>query len=85
MSAPSSAVLLDVEGTTTPIDFVYRVLFPYARERYLPFLTERFADAEVAVEVAGARGGAPARRGGRPAAAAVGGLARGRRRLRARG
>ena len=51
MSTPSSAVLLDVEGTTTPIDFVYRVLFPYARERYLPFLTERFADAEVAVEV----------------------------------
>ena len=55
MSAPSSAVLLDVEGTTTPIDFVYRVLFPYARERYLPFLTERFADAEVAVEVGRSR------------------------------
>ena len=27
------AVLLDIEGTTTPVDFVYRVLFPYAYER----------------------------------------------------
>ena len=26
-----SVVLLDIEGTTTPIDFVYKVLFPYAR------------------------------------------------------
>ena len=51
MSAPSSAVLLDVEGTTTPIDFVYRVLFPFARERFLPFLSEHLADAEVAAEV----------------------------------
>jgi enolase-phosphatase E1 len=51
MSTPASAVLLDVEGTTTPIDFVYRVLFPYARERYLPFLSARFADPEVAGEV----------------------------------
>lgn len=26
-------ILLDVEGTTTPISFVYETLFPYARER----------------------------------------------------
>ena len=26
-----AALLLDIEGTTTPIDFVYNVLFPYAR------------------------------------------------------
>jgi enolase-phosphatase E1 len=51
VSTPASAVLLDIEGTTTPIDFVYRVLFPYARERYLPFLAGRFTDAEVAAEV----------------------------------
>jgi enolase-phosphatase E1 len=25
------AIVLDIEGTTTPIDFVYTVLFPYAR------------------------------------------------------
>src|SRR6516225_9701982 len=28
-----SGVLLDIEGTTTPISFVYDVLFPYARQR----------------------------------------------------
>ena len=26
-------VLLDIEGTTTPVSFVYDVLFPYAVER----------------------------------------------------
>jgi enolase-phosphatase E1 len=25
------SILLDIEGTTTPVDFVYKVLFPYAR------------------------------------------------------
>lgn len=32
------AIILDIEGTTTPISFVYQTLFPYARtniERYL--------------------------------------------------
>ena len=33
------ALLLDIEGTTTPIDFVYRVLFPYAKENARRFLT----------------------------------------------
>ena len=33
-----TAVLLDIEGTTTPIDFVYKTLFPYARERMSSFL-----------------------------------------------
>src|SRR5262245_47189140 len=35
------AILLDVEGTTTPIAFVYDVLFPFARRRIasrLPYL-----------------------------------------------
>ena len=34
MSMPRgvSALLLDIEGTTTPISFVYEVLFPFARE-----------------------------------------------------
>ena len=27
------AVLVDIEGTTTPISFVYETLFPFARER----------------------------------------------------
>lgn len=29
--------LLDIEGTTTPIDFVTRTLFPYARQRLAAF------------------------------------------------
>jgi enolase-phosphatase E1 len=32
------AVVLDIEGTTTPISFVYDVLFPYARENLRAFL-----------------------------------------------
>ncbi|HYV04349.1 MAG TPA: acireductone synthase [Blastocatellia bacterium] len=31
-------LLLDIEGTTTPIDFVYKVLFPYARAHAAGFL-----------------------------------------------
>ncbi len=34
---PPAAVLTDIEGTTTPIAFVHRVLFPYARERLAAF------------------------------------------------
>jgi len=30
---PSRGILLDIEGTTTPIAFVYDVLFPFARSR----------------------------------------------------
>ncbi|MCQ8278406.1 acireductone synthase [Acetobacteraceae bacterium KSS8] len=37
------AVLTDIEGTTTPIAFVHRVLFPYARQA-LPSLVGRRAD-----------------------------------------
>jgi enolase-phosphatase E1 len=32
------AVVLDIEGTTTPISFVYDVLFPYARTNLREFL-----------------------------------------------
>jgi len=35
------ALLLDIEGTTTPVDFVTRVLFPYAREHVRDFLIRR--------------------------------------------
>jgi enolase-phosphatase E1 len=31
-------ILLDVEGTTTPVEFVYEVLFPFARLRVAEFL-----------------------------------------------
>ena len=34
------AILLDIEGTTTPVDFVYQVLFTYARAKVKSFLEE---------------------------------------------
>jgi hypothetical protein len=40
-------LLLDIEGTTTPIDFVYKTLFPYASRNVGAFLGEHFADSEV--------------------------------------
>lgn len=41
------AILLDIEGTTTPIDFVTKTLFPYASRKLEGFLRENAADAEV--------------------------------------
>ncbi|WP_297370921.1 acireductone synthase [Acidocella sp.] len=35
---PPAAIVTDIEGTTTPISFVHRVLFPYARERMAAFV-----------------------------------------------
>jgi enolase-phosphatase E1 len=37
-----SAILIDIEGTTTPIAFVYDVLFPFARSRMQDYLEEHF-------------------------------------------
>ena len=39
--------LLDIEGTTTPISFVYEVLFPFARAQFGAFLRERWEDSTV--------------------------------------
>ena len=50
-SAQPRVILLDIEGTTTPIDFVYDVLFPYARHRLRAFLSERRADEEVRADI----------------------------------
>ncbi len=36
------AILLDIEGTTTPIGFVHKTLFPFARDQMREFLTENF-------------------------------------------
>ncbi|HEY4001070.1 MAG TPA: acireductone synthase [Candidatus Xenobia bacterium] len=40
-------ILLDIEGTTTPITFVYEVLFPYARQHLADFLRAGWSEAEV--------------------------------------
>ena len=41
------SVLLDIEGTTTPIAFVYDVLFPYARANLARYLDERVGTDDV--------------------------------------
>jgi enolase-phosphatase E1 len=40
-------ILLDIEGTTTPVEFVYQTLFPYASRKLEPFLREHFQDPEI--------------------------------------
>ena len=46
------AVLLDIEGTTTPIDFVHQTLFDYARSRVPGFLKRKWDDPEVRGDIA---------------------------------
>lgn len=38
----TQAILLDIEGTTTPIDFVHRTLFPFAKQHISQFVVENF-------------------------------------------
>lgn len=47
-----AAILLDIEGTTTPIAFVHEVLFPFARAQVESFLTAHWASAEVSADIA---------------------------------
>jgi enolase-phosphatase E1 len=49
---PVRTILLDIEGTTTPVDFVYQILFPYARARLKDFIERHLADEEVRAIVA---------------------------------
>lgn len=49
------ALLLDIEGTTTPVSFVTGVLFPFAWERMGRFLREREGEADVGAAVAALR------------------------------
>jgi enolase-phosphatase E1 len=46
------AVLLDIEGTTTPVTFVTTVLFPYARAAVRDFLERRGRDGDVRRDLA---------------------------------
>jgi enolase-phosphatase E1 len=47
-----AAILLDIEGTTTPIAFVHEVLFPFARARVGSFLTAHWDSADVSADIA---------------------------------
>ena len=40
-------ILLDIEGTTTPVDFVYKTLFPYASRKLESFLQEHAQYPEI--------------------------------------
>lgn len=42
------AILLDIEGTTSSISFVYDVLFPYALRHLVPFLERHWGEPETA-------------------------------------
>jgi len=43
--------LLDIEGTTSPISFVYDVLFPYARERMRDYLLRHAHDSALQADL----------------------------------
>jgi enolase-phosphatase E1 len=45
--ARARVILLDIEGTTTPLEFVHRTLFGYARENLQAFLQTSFNQPEV--------------------------------------
>jgi enolase-phosphatase E1 len=46
-SAGIRALLLDIEGTTTPMDFVFATLFPFASANAEEFLRRHFAEPEI--------------------------------------
>ena len=45
--SPYKVILLDIEGTTTPISFVHDVLFPYAAQNLDSFLDKRYDEPAV--------------------------------------
>lgn len=40
----TKVILLDIEGTTTPIDFVHKTLFPFAKERLGNYIEKHFGE-----------------------------------------
>jgi enolase-phosphatase E1 len=71
MSGRPAAVLTDIEGTTTPIAFVHRTLFPFARARLPAFLAAHAANGAVTAIVDEVKTLAPGRE---PLAALLGWL-----------
>ena len=58
-------ILLDIEGTTTPIAFVTQVLFPYARQHLRSYLYRHGDAAQYLPLMASFREEHAGRRGGR--------------------
>lgn len=52
---PVRTLLLDIEGTTTPLAFVHDRLFPYTRSHVKEFLEQHRASADVGADLAGLR------------------------------
>lgn len=48
-------LLLDIEGTTTPVEFVYKTLFPFASARAESFLRAHFGETEIQAMIASLR------------------------------
>jgi len=44
------AILLDIEGTTTPIDFVHKRLFPFAKAKIGEFVEANFDEIQAEIE-----------------------------------
>src|SRR5579885_1396892 len=49
--SPIRVLLLDVEGTTTSVDFVYKTLFPYARKKMKSFIERNYGTAALSEEI----------------------------------
>lgn len=49
---PYQTIVMDIEGTTTPISFVYDVLFPYASSALEAFLQANWAREDVQADIA---------------------------------
>ena len=52
MEANVRAILLDIEGTTTPVEFVYEVLFPFARQHLQEFIEQHHPSSELHAVIA---------------------------------
>ncbi len=47
----AEVILLDIEGTTTPVDYVFGVLFPFAQDHVAEFLTKHEQEREVQTDL----------------------------------
>jgi enolase-phosphatase E1 len=52
VATKTRAVLLDIEGTTTPISFVHDILFPFARDHARDYLIQHSGAPEVQEDIA---------------------------------
>ncbi|KAJ3414958.1 Enolase-phosphatase E1 [Chytridiales sp. JEL 0842] len=52
---PFAALVVDIEGTTTPISFVHDVLFPHVKDNVASFLKEKWTEKELQEKVSSLR------------------------------